>query len=306
MSSGTTFDIDIHYSGDPAYQGAFDAAAARWEQIITADIADVANSPFGAIDDLLIDASVVFLDGPGQLLGQAGPDELRSGSLLPYHGIMQFDSADVAQMAANGTLTTLILHEMGHVLGLGTLWDDLGLRTGFTYTGQHALAEYRILADNAGLTSVPLETTGGRGTAGGHWSEAVFNAELMTGFIEAAGTAMPLSRMTIGSLEDLGYTVNYAVADPFALPHPPDDYADSLGDASSPFGPLTINGTATGSLESAGDHDWFRVQLSAGTAYTITLRGPGAGGGTLSDPYLRGATTARVNCSRRTMIPAAT
>jgi Ca2+-binding RTX toxin-like protein len=282
QSLGSTFDIVINYSGDPAYQSAFDAAAARWEQIITGEIPDV-----GAVDDLVIDASIVFIDGTGSVLGQAGPDQLRSDSSLPYHGVMQFDSADIAQMAANGTLTNVILHEMGHVLGIGTIWDDLDLRTSFGFTGQHALAEYRALTGNPGATSVPLETGGGSGTAGSHWSEAVFNAELMTGFIESAGTPMPISRMTIGSLEDLGYTVSYGVADPFALPPSTDDYADSVADTSAPFGFAFVNGSATGTLELPGDRDWFRVDLTGGAAYTITLAGSGTGAGTLSDPYLR-------------------
>jgi hypothetical protein len=34
---------------------------------------------------------------------------------------MQFDSADVANMYANGTWTNVILHEIGHILGIGTL-----------------------------------------------------------------------------------------------------------------------------------------------------------------------------------------
>ena len=75
MSSGTTFDIVIHYGGDPAYQAAFDAAAARWEQIITADIPDVNSPIYGFIDDLLIDASVDAIDGSGHVLAQAGADD---------------------------------------------------------------------------------------------------------------------------------------------------------------------------------------------------------------------------------------
>ena len=80
----------------------------------------------------------------------------------PTTEIMRFDSADVAQMAANGTLTAVIMHEMGHVLGLGTLWQNLGLRNGYNYTGAHALAEYRALTGNPNATSIPLETNGVR------------------------------------------------------------------------------------------------------------------------------------------------
>ena len=44
--------------------------------------------------------------------------------------IMQFDTADLATMEANGSLVDVITHEMGHVLGFGTIWTDLNLLTG--------------------------------------------------------------------------------------------------------------------------------------------------------------------------------
>jgi hypothetical protein len=44
----------------------------------------------------------------------------------------------------------------------------------------------------------------------------VFGNELMTGFL--SGTTQPLSRMTVASLADLGYKVDFSAADPFALP----------------------------------------------------------------------------------------
>ena len=65
---------------------------------------------------------------------------------------------------------------------------------------------------------MPVEHDFGSGTAGAHWDEDRFNAELMTGFIESAGVPMPISRMTIGSLQDMGYAVNYAAADAYSLP----------------------------------------------------------------------------------------
>jgi hypothetical protein len=216
------FDIVVNYSGDPKYQAAFTAAANRWSQIITADIPDITSSPYGFIDDLVIDASIVAIDGPGGILGQAGPDYIRSGSKLPGHGEMEFDSADVASMFANGTWTNVILHEMGHILGIGTLWDTLHLKNGAgNYIGARALAEYRTISGNAGATSVPVEHGGGSGTAGAHWDEGIFNTELMTGYAEAGGVGMPISRITVGALHDLGYTVNYSAADFFSLPGGP-------------------------------------------------------------------------------------
>jgi hypothetical protein len=63
---------------------------------------------------------------------------------------------------------------------------------------------------------VPVEATGGPGTALGHWRETTFGAELMTGWA-GPGTNLPLSRVTVGALADMGYTVNFAAADNYTL-----------------------------------------------------------------------------------------
>ncbi|MEX5728137.1 Ca2+-binding RTX toxin-like protein [Rhodovulum iodosum] len=212
---GGDFDITIAYEGDPAYNSVFEAAAATWESIITDDLPDVVDANIGAVDDLRIEASVTAIDGAGGILGQAGPRAFREGSSLPYAGMMQFDSADLAGMAAKGILQDVIEHEMGHVLGLGTLWSWLGLKSGFSYTGANAVAEYATLTGTTQST-VPLETTGGPGTAGSHWSEAIFTNELMTGYAENS-PPMPLSRLTVGGLEDLGYAVDYGAAEAYTL-----------------------------------------------------------------------------------------
>ncbi len=68
---------------------------------------------------------------------------------------------------------------------------------------------------------------------------------------------------------------------------PPNEFASSLTDTSAPFGQLASSGSATGTLEAAGDRQWFRVVLIGGTSYTIGETGFTGGGGTLADPYLR-------------------
>jgi hypothetical protein len=110
---------------------------------------------------------------------------------------------------------------MGHVIGIGTLWTRFILNAGtdtVNYVGPNALREYRSLRNDQTVTSIPVENTGGAGTAGGHWRETVFGNELMTGFAERPGVQMPISRMTVGALQDIGYTVNYAKAEPYTLP----------------------------------------------------------------------------------------
>jgi hypothetical protein len=200
----------------------FQQAAVRWSQVVVGDLPDAVFQS-RVIDDLEISATAPFIDGPFGTLGSAGPTQMRqTGTRLPFLGQMQFDSADMSRMERDGTLLGVILHEMGHVLGLGTLWQAKGLVQGLgtnnpIYVGARAVAEYSSIFGIT-ATSVPVENTGGTGTAGGHWRESVFDGELMTGRAEAAGVAMPLSRITVGSLQDLGYTVDYARADAYSPP----------------------------------------------------------------------------------------
>jgi hypothetical protein len=78
---------------------------------------------------------------------------------------------------------------------------------------------------------VPVENTGGPGTANAHWREAVLANELMTGFLDAGNN--PLSELTVRSLADLGYAVNPAAADPFSV-------TLSLRSQASPAGELEL------------------------------------------------------------------
>jgi hypothetical protein len=131
---------------------------------------------------------------------------------------MQFDSADMASMESSGLLYSVVLHEMGHILGIGTLWEDLGLLSGAgtsnpTFRGANATAQYNQIYGTS-ASGVPVEATGGSGTRDPHWRDTVFTNELMTGWA-GPGTNLPLSRVTVGSLADIGYTVNYAAADAF-------------------------------------------------------------------------------------------
>jgi subtilisin family serine protease len=209
----------------PAQQTVFQQAANRWQQIIVGDLPNVTDPATGqVIDDVLILATARTIDGAGGILGQAGPTAVRTGAKgLPWKGAMEFDAADIAAMEADGTFRNVILHEMAHVLGFGTLWQPFGLVTGLggtnpLYMGNNALREYRSLFGVPAATGVPLENQGGAGSVGSHWRESVFATELMTSISEVAGTQMPISRMTVGALHDLGYAVNYARADAYTKP----------------------------------------------------------------------------------------
>ena len=172
---------------------------------------------FGSIDDLQISASVVSIDGAGRILGQASARGVRNDTGIPYSGMMQFDVDDIQGMIETGTFGNVVLHEMGHVLGISSYFFDrhdlLNPSNEFQYMGANALHQYQMLT-SAANTCVPIEQNGGSGTAGSHWSEGIFDTELMTGTAENS-SPMPLSVVTIGALQDLGYSVNYAAADLF-------------------------------------------------------------------------------------------
>lgn len=217
-----TFLIEVEFGGGltNSQRSVFSAAAERWQQIIIGDLPDVEVGD-RVIDDVLILASGKAIDGAGSILGQAGPTHIRSDTSLPARGIMQFDIADLNLMETEGTLLSVIIHEMGHVLGIGTLWQELGLLQGAgtddpVFVGQNAMQEYAALIGADEATPVPVANTGGEGTRDGHWRELVFGNELMTGFVR--GEANPISRLTIASLRDLGYETDIEAADVFALP----------------------------------------------------------------------------------------
>ena len=249
-----TFAIDLRWIGDQpntAVLSAFTGARARWQELIVGDLADehlttgtnsipanacVAGQPALAnttIDDVIIYASVDSIDGSGDVLGQAYPCYIRDNSTVALVGVMKFDEADMQTMVSNGTLGDVITHEMGHVLGLGTLWDEKLSRhmtslsdtswirtTDVRFTGTAGNGAYGVLGGTGGA---PIENCAsgvpsgcGSGTWLGHWRESTFRNELMTGYISATGN--PISRTTLGALTDLGYTVQPSAADTYSLP----------------------------------------------------------------------------------------
>lgn len=222
VTETSPFTIDVRFLGglSPMQRAAFANASQRWSEIIRGDLPPVLLEGV-VIDDVLIEAQGVFIDGPGGVLGQAGPTHIRPASRLPIKGIMSFDTADLDRMEADGSLTDVILHEMAHVLGFGTLWELMGLIVGAgtvnpIFMGANAMREYAALTGRPDPTPVPVANTGSVGTRDGHWRESVFGDELLTGFL--SGAVRPISRMSIAAFEDMGYEMNYEAADVFALP----------------------------------------------------------------------------------------
>lgn len=246
-TTSTAFDIDLRFFGPPMPSeaaAAFTDAAARIRAAITGDILDVdfpiitANQgiditvcgPTGVlvnelVDDLIIYATVVSIDGPGKVLASAGPCIRRSAITGGFAvvGVMRFDADDIGGLITSGRLNDVILHEMMHVVGFGTNWSAKSLLQAAgssdpRFTGPSALGACSSLGGSLFCAAgVPVENTGGPGTADAHWRESIFDAELMTGFVEAPGIPMPFSNVTLQQFADEGYFVNPGATDPFLL-----------------------------------------------------------------------------------------
>jgi hypothetical protein len=235
--SSSQYDIEVRFVGDGGtdrQRQAFATAAARWRSVIIGDLGTLAiNAPAGEcaswlpaikenVNDLLIFVRLTNIDGPGKVLGQASPCYVNSATRLPAVGFFELDTDDLASMLSRGTLDDAVLHEMGHILGIGTMWSyQRTLLTGRGtddpyFTGVSARTQF---AGIGGITyagtPVPVENTGGAGTRDAHWRRTVFTNELMQGYSQPGG--MPLSRVTVASLADLGYNVSFSGSDSFSF-----------------------------------------------------------------------------------------
>lgn len=235
-------------------QQLFGAAELFWEGILTG-FTGVAAPTYQ------LSAWLTSEDGPDNSLAFAGPRQFETvgGFERAIAGEMQFDADDFGPDAPFGQPEQLFLdsavHEIGHALGFGTLFDDNNLTLvngGRDYTGANALSAFNI-ENGTSVTSILL------GPNTGHWDECYvqgilnppcvaqdgmngeFNdTELMTPF--AVDVPATVSATTIGAFRDLGYLT----ADPFA------GFSIPLAANIVPLPPVTVSSPATVLLFSFG------------------------------------------------------
>jgi hypothetical protein len=241
------YDIEVVFvdNGTATQDQAIINAAARWGAIISADVPDhdFSTNPLpadqcldgqplidGVVDDVRIFVSIDIIDGPGGTLAQAGPCVTRGLTNLPIVGSVEFDEADLVRLEATGDMSQVVVHEMGHILGLGSIWrargllqdpslpDNSGADTHFN--GANAIAAFDA-AGGASFTGskVPVENMAGPGSGDTHWRESVLGSELMTPFLNS-GVINPLSAISVQSVKDLGYSVDVSEADRFTFTLP--------------------------------------------------------------------------------------
>ena len=198
-------------------------AARQWMSVIREDLPDYEFTqgwsgecgdqsfeiPAGErIDDLRV--YVTSFDDSEGYVGWGGPHLLRE-TYLPVLGCMGFD-------LKRANLWNTGLHEMGHVLGFGSIWREFGYLQDLSwddsnadthFNGPRAIAAFNDAGGrNYTGAKVPIEKMDGT-----HWRYYVLEGELM---VPGGGGA--LSAITVQSLADLGYGVDVTQADPFTLP----------------------------------------------------------------------------------------
>lgn len=239
IGSDSDFDVELLYVGatrpTSSQRAIIAAAAARWESVMTAGLPDnrleaevgacgpAAPALDQVIDDVLILLRTAFIDGSTGVIAQSGPCFVRADGLT-IAGEIVIDEADLSRLEEEDYLFNVAMHEMGHVLGFGSLWRLDGLlvnaaEEGGTdphFVGSWARAAFDELGgiDYEG-PKVPVHGSGGPGIEDSHWRASVIRDELMRPFIRAG--RMPLSRLTLASMRDLGYAVDLSAADVYAV-----------------------------------------------------------------------------------------
>ena len=223
-----TFTIDLVFLDDvPEWeQEMWHNMVKRWESAIPIGLPDYefSNVWFGEcgghsieipageqIDDLRIYITKFSGSHPDEqegtvYAGYGAPRLLRSSS-LPIIGC-------IGVKEPYAFLPFVIaLHEIGHVLGIGTIWDDSGmlrdLGADTHFAGPQAIAAFDQPCGGAryGGAKVPTEPDGA------HWRDSVLSLELMSPFIDN----QRISEVTLGALSDLGYSVDLSAADPYTV-----------------------------------------------------------------------------------------
>lgn len=249
LSSGSTaqaaadqtvpFPIEVRFVGKApgaAQQATIRAAAARVSQLIASPFRPVTlpgdaeacdkglPAVRGRVDRFFVFVRVLPLDE--DLYAEAWPCDLHDGSYLPVYGAVSLNSRVLGDLSADD-LTDTVIHETLHALGVGTLWEadarvslngesdgrSLVTKSGgrFYYTGARGVAAYRALGGQG--DRIPLDADAG------HWAGSAVCSEILSGDAgDYTGRVNPVSPLTLGALEDLGYRVNRAAASPYTLP----------------------------------------------------------------------------------------
>ena len=177
--------VSIDFSGIPdgtplttvlGIRDSFFLAERFWESRLIGFSAQLPTVAQRTLRPIQITAEIANIDGPGGILGFAGPREVFTHiGNRPYvvarTAFMQFDPVDAVTFQELGLFDDIVRHEMAHALGFGTLWTPNRLNLGplRNFTGPFALKQFRIEAKRPNALFVPTQQSLQIGSAGGHW-----------------------------------------------------------------------------------------------------------------------------------------
>ena len=256
------FNIELVFPNDsytPSQKAMHREAADRWEAIITGDLPDQDLSLPGwtfdtedlffqewweehwkdrmGVERIVVDDSVddlrIFIGshfGSSSSLGIGGTAWRRVDSdSLPIVSMISMNKTAL-DTEPYGYMMDVILHEIGHALGFGTIWRDKSLLHNPSaenagadsyFSGLNAISAFNRAGGN-GYTGrkVPVENDVDTEPSArdSHWREKVFGDEVMSTYPHAALGREALSAITLAAMEDLGYQVDMSQADSYSLP----------------------------------------------------------------------------------------
>lgn len=250
------FSYTISGTSDATEISVIQSAFDKWDSLLTVPdrFLDTGETKY----TITVTYSVADLDTG--ILGSAALQTYRYvtsntyGNMMPLTGFIQLNTDYTAAMLADVRTSGktryyyVVLHEIGHILGIGQFWSTSfsaplstyteDSTTKYYYTGTNAVEQYKSYLTNPEknlVLGIPVEDEGGTGTKNVHPEEGLeagvstddryingvfhpgLNTELMTGWMDGTPDDTPLSRITLGFLADQGYNVNYNDAESFSI-----------------------------------------------------------------------------------------
>lgn len=176
------------------YEEDIKSALKTWDNIIEDDIKiNISFYSYSSNDDTL---AFAFMNDE---------DDIYDGGVVYINTYNKSDTS----------MKNIIEHEIGHVLGVGTSkkWDMANNSTVLDKNlfpkAYHFYKSWEKGTPDG--NGIPL------GSNGYHWSEDVFDLEMMTPYSEKCGLVLPISGLTLNALDDIGWKINLSKADVF--PH---------------------------------------------------------------------------------------